>query len=188
MSSLEDFLRPLIPVPGFFVPDLPVRPDCAGVVAFYNQIVYRRTDGANKELIAFGELTIGNKTWPTAENARYPDSWPRKGKYILKIDKKNEGRQVNALRFWHDYISRVLIHDAKNDKPSTLSGCIAPAQSRNGDTITGSAAAMEEVWQALGGYAPGKYIPITIENNIWGAETARPWQKRRIGLGYPSGR
>lgn len=184
MSSLRDFLQPHIPVPGFFAPDLPVLPDCPLVIPLSQQIIYRRVTGANKSLIAFGELTIGNKTWPTAENARYPDSWARKGKYMLKIDMKREKRQVNALRFWHKHISTILIHDAKNDNPHTLAGCIAPAQSRDGDTIEGSAAAMNDLWDALGGYSPGKFVPITIENNIWGSETARPWLRRRIALGY----
>jgi len=47
---------------------------------------------------------------------------------------------------------------------------------------------MEEVWAALGGHVPGKFIPLTIENNIDGAETARQWVKRRIALNYPRGR
>lgn len=188
MSSLKDFLPPLIPVPGFFAPDLPVGPDCTPVIAFYNQITYRRTGTTKDRSTAFGELTIGSKTWPTAENTYYPNSWPRKGKYVVKIDRKIENRQVNALRFWHDYIYRILIHDAFEDDPKELSGCIAPALKRDGDKIEHSAEAMEEVWAALGGYVPGKFIPLTIENNIDGAETARQWVKRRIALNYPRGR
>lgn len=175
-------------MPGFFAPDLPVRPDCTPVIAFYNQITYRRTGKTRDQSIAFGELSIGSKTWPTAENTYYPNSWPRKGRYILKIDRKYENRQVNALRFWHDYVSTILIHDAYKDNPKKLSGCIAPALERNGDKIVGSDEAMGEVWAALGGYVPGKYIPLTIENNIDGAETARQWLERRIALNYGKGR
>lgn len=145
-------------------------------------ITFKRTGAANGNGSIPGELTIGTKTWPTIERG-VAYTFVRKGEYTLKMDVKNTGRKVNCLRFDHEGIRTHLIHDALNDSHLNLQGCIAPGTSFDVKGIKGSAAAMLEVFAALGGFVSGRTKTISIENNIAGEESGEDWMKRRKDAG-----
>jgi len=144
-----------------------------------SDITFKRTGTINENGSVAGELTIGEKTWPTIERgSKY--TFVRKGDYTLKMDIKNTGRKVECLRFNHDGIKTHLIHDALNDRHTNLQGCIAPGLTSNEKGIVDSAKAMKEVLAALGGFTEGKTKTISVINNITGDETGEAWIRRRL--------
>ena len=142
-------------------------------------IVFRRTGKINSNNSVPGELRIGSKVWPTIE--RGPTfTFVRQGQYKLAMCEKLSGRHVQCLCFNDSRaISRHLIHDALNDDPKNLEGCIAPGLSADANGIKNSAAAMKEVFNALGGFVMWKTVTIDVQNNISGSETKDEWIKRR---------
>jgi hypothetical protein len=93
---------------------------------------------------------------------------------------KTRGRAVNCLCFHESpAISTHLIHDANHDNHQTLEGCIAPGLRADEGGVHDSAAAMDEVWAALGGFVLWKTVTILVANNIVGNETKEEWIRRR---------
>jgi hypothetical protein len=142
-------------------------------------IVFRRTGITNPNGSVPGVLTIGEKSWPTIERgASY--TFVRKGQYRLVMCKKLSGRPVRCLCFNDSAaIGTHLIHDAMGDNHRELQGCIAPGLTSNGEGIQDSAKAMEEVFEALGGFVDWRTKTIDVQNNIVGDETKEQWIKRR---------
>jgi hypothetical protein len=105
------------------------------------------------------------------------------GDYEMHHSKKNRGRQVKCLRPTNQFIMSVLIHDAWKDKASTLEGCIAPfMMGSEAHPYTGSAEAMEKLWEAVGGFDEShkKTITLRILTNVPGEHrTAAEWIAQR---------
>jgi len=142
-------------------------------------ITFKRTGTVNSNGSVPGELTIGNKIWPTIERG-VSYTFVRKGTYQVTMDKKRTKRKIKCLRFDEDpAIQTHLVHAALNDNSFNLEGCIAPGQASHPKGIKGSAAAMEEILVALGGFVPGKEVSIEIKNNIRGNESKNAWIARR---------
>jgi hypothetical protein len=99
----------------------------------------------------------------------------RVGTYKMKHDWKIEGRKVKCLRPVESPIQKVLIHDAANDDPNTLSGCIAPGIIGGEADWQNSALAMEKLWEALGSFEVGKEVVLVVLNNATGVD---PFQGR----------
>jgi hypothetical protein len=144
-----------------------------------SDITFRRTGTVNKNGSVPGKLTINGKTWPTVERGG-GYTFVRKGSYTLLMCMKTRGRKVQCLCFSDDpSISTHLIHDALNNNHHQLEGCIAPGLNSDENGIKDSAAAMLEVFAALGGYQEWTKKTITVENNIVGEETKEQWIQRR---------
>lgn len=94
----------------------------------------------------------------------------RVGTYEMYHDWKREGRKVKCLRPVELAIQQVLIHDAYGDDPNTLSGCIAPGIIGGEADWQNSAAAMEKLWEALGGFEEGNKIYLVVLNNATGVD------------------
>jgi len=94
----------------------------------------------------------------------------RVGTYKMKHSWKRTGRKIKCLRPVEDNISNVLIHDAANDDPNNLSGCIAPGIIGGEADWQNSAAAMEQLWVALGGFEEGKEVILVVLNNATGVD------------------
>ena len=144
-------------------------------------ISFRRTGVVNRNGSMAGELAIGSRTWPTIERGgNY--TFVRQGAYSLLMCIKTSGRPVNCLCFHESAaISTHLIHDADHDDHRYLEGCIAPGLSADENGIDDSAAAMNEIWTALGGFDVGKTVTILVANNIHGDERKEGWIRRREG-------
>lgn len=94
----------------------------------------------------------------------------RIGIYVMKHSWKNTGRRVKCLRPVETNIQRVLIHDAFDDDPNTLSGCIAPGIIGGEADWQNSALAMEKLWEALGGFQEDKEAYLMVLNNATGVD------------------
>jgi hypothetical protein len=147
-----------------------------------SDITFKRTGTVNDNGSVMGELTVGEKTWPTVERGD-GFTFVRMGQYNLKMDEKATGRRVPCLRFDHDGIRTHLIHDALNDNHKDLEGCIAPGLTKSDNGITGSPEAMNEVFVALKGFRQDAIVTITVDNNISGDETGDAWMRRRKAAG-----
>jgi hypothetical protein len=146
-------------------------------------IIFMRTGMINPNGSVPGSLTIGKKTWPTIERG-VDYTFVRKGLYTLLMCKKQRGRPVHCLCFNDSpAISSHLIHDALNDDHRQLEGCIAPGLTADSQGIKDSAKAMDEVFEALGGYKEWSTKGIDVRNNISGDETKEQWIKRRLQAG-----
>jgi hypothetical protein len=142
-------------------------------------ITFRRTGKVNPNGSVPGELTIGEKTWPTIERGQ-SYTYVRMGEYSLVMCYKLSGRHVRCLCFNDSKaISSHLIHDALNDDHRQLEGCIAPGLTADENGIKSSADAMDEVFLALGGFKEWSTKTIDVQNNIIGSETKAQWIKRR---------
>lgn len=142
-------------------------------------IIFERT-GANKNGSIPGKITIDKKTWETIERGK-AYTFVRKGEYTVKMDTKRTGETVQCLRFSPDCIDTHLIHRAKDDLHTNLSGCIAPGKSCDEEGIHESEKAMNEIFEALGNFREGQTKTIEIQNNIdnqWRNETKEEWLKR----------
>ena len=94
----------------------------------------------------------------------------RVGTYIMRHSMKIEKRKVRCLRPVESSISKVLIHDAYDDDPDTLSGCIAPGLMGGEADWQNSSLAMDKLFEALGGYEEGKEIYLVVLNNATGVD------------------
>lgn len=147
----------------------------------HRHIHFQRTGEENENGSIPGEMTIGNKTWPTMERGRNY-TFARKGDYVLTMEMKVKNPRP-AMRFSHEGVRLLMIHDANEDRHTALDGCIAPGLEATATGVTGSAKAMSEVFDALGGFNPGTEVTLHVENNIWGDETAREFVERRKKAG-----
>ncbi len=144
-----------------------------------SDILFWRLGTVNANGSIPGMLKIGEKSWPTIERG-HGYSFVRKGFYVMEMCVKTKARAVNCLCFSESpAIWTHLIHDADNDDSKWLDGCIAPGLAATKDGITGSAAAMLEVFAALNGFQMWKKVTIWVSNNISGDETKDEWIKRR---------
>jgi hypothetical protein len=150
-------------------------------------IYFYRTGRANANGSVPGWLFVGGQGWPTIERGGN-HTWVRKGLYTLTMTVKDDhnpetdDRHVNCLSFNESpAIQRHLIHDAFHDDHEELVGCIAPGLTADDDGIYDSAAAMNEIWTALGGFAMWRRVTCHVENNIRGNETKEEWIRRREG-------
>jgi hypothetical protein len=102
------------------------------------------------------------------------------GSYQMKHSTKIEGRKVKCLRPTDWRISTLLIHDALNDNPSTLEGCIAPFLFGGEANNQTSAEAMELLWTMLGGWQEGKKVTLNVLTNVPGDKrTKETWSRLR---------
>ena len=105
------------------------------------------------------------------------------GVYEMHHSNKRKGRPVKCLRPTNLYISSILIHDAFEDNADELEGCIAPfSYGTEADKLTGSAQAMEQLWEKIGGFdkTHKKKIMLRIVTNVAGDNrTADQWLKTR---------
>lgn len=146
-------------------------------------IHFKRLGTVNANGSVPGEMVIGNRKWPTIERG-VSYTFVRRGDYELLMTHKASGRRVKCLCFHEDpAISSHLIHDALNDNHVWLAGCIAPGLTSNANGIAGSAEAMKQVFEALGGFAEGRKKTIRVENNIRSSESKQEWIARRIREG-----
>ena len=104
----------------------------------------------------------------------------RVGTYKMKHDWKREGRRVKCLRPVDTAIEKVLIHDAYDDDPNTLEGCIAPGLIGGEANWQNSAEAMEQLWKALGEFEVGKEVVLVVLTNATGIDDKEKgiWQGR----------
>jgi hypothetical protein len=146
-------------------------------------IRFRRTGAVNPNGSVPGELTIGNRKWPTIERG-VAFTFVRRGDYELLMTYKATGRRVRCLCFHeHPAVSSHLIHEALNDSHQWLAGCIAPGLTSDENGIKDSGKAMTQIFDALGGFVEGQKKTITVENNIRGSETKDAWIARRVRRG-----
>jgi hypothetical protein len=112
----------------------------------------------------------------------------RMGVYEMKHSKKThdlDGKPstevINCLRPTDPRIGKILIHRAKNNNPNTLVGCIAPGTWGTLYDFTDSEKAMEELFQALGGYEEGKLVNLHVLSNATGVGlgTKETWRRTR---------
>lgn len=107
------------------------------------------------------------------------------GDYEMHHSKKNTHRKVQCLRPTNKYISTVLIHDAFNDDANELQGCIAPFTTGGEAHYTGSAKAMETLWQKIGGFDESFQSKITLRilSNVPGEKrTSTEWLAQREAM------
>ena len=140
-----------------------------------------------KEGAVFGEMSVRGVAFAAVENrSKGYDSLPS-GTYQIQKDYKKSGEQepqkkvpkVPCLRFIEvpgrkGVGSPFLIHRAKNDRWSTLAGCIAPGMdvrdARGTMNILDSEKAMGKILELLG---EGKVFTISIDNDAPGDK----WKK-----------
>jgi hypothetical protein len=100
------------------------------------------------------------------------------GSYEMEHSTKIEGRKVKCLRPTDHRISTLLIHDALDDNPRTLEGCIAPFKFGGQSDGQNSAEAMELLWTLLGGWEAGKKVWLVVLTNVPGEKRTRESWKR----------
>ncbi len=92
----------------------------------------------------------------------------RVGIYVLEHSIKLTKRHVRCLRPIESHIQKILIHDAYNDDPNELEGCIAPGIIGGEADWSNSALAMEKLFESLGGFELGKQVNLVVLNNATG--------------------
>lgn len=112
-----------------------------------------------------GYLTVDGMTFSTRERGHEYVSL-MVGTYRMKHSIKGKGRRVKCLRPVEWQIGSILIHDAYNDKPGTLEGCIAPGFMGGEADWSNSAFAMDRLWDLLGGWQEGKEVDLVVLNNV----------------------
>ncbi len=135
----------------------------------------------------FGVMTIKNKDTEVGKfsilerGGKAPSL--KIGVYEMRHSRKHKGRQVQCLRPTNMYISSILIHDAYHDNADELEGCIAPFLfGTEADNLYGSAEAMTQLWELIGGYdeSQQKTILLKILSNVPGDNrTAEKWLEYR---------
>ncbi len=160
-NNLADFMPPFVPL---------------------LMIFHRRTGEISKATGAiFGELSIGGKSWPTMERGQ-PYVHARKGLYNLEMVTKIDNPRP-AIRFADKGVRSLMIHDAV--AVAHIEGCIAPGTGKDTSVVTGSATAMTEIFDALGGWKEGMTLYLSVANNVYPGdqETAPAFIKRRLDAG-----
>jgi hypothetical protein len=136
------------------------------------------------ENAVWGELTVNGVTFVAVENRSVSsyNSVPA-GVYQLKMDTKNSGTPCKCLRFTEvpgrkgGAARPFLIHRAYGDNWTDLAGCIAPGMAVQGGAkgmqLTQSEAAMDKLFELLGGYEKDKTCYIHIDNHAPGDKWTR---------------
>ena len=136
---------------------------------------------ANGEECGYLKVMWTGDVFSTRENdANLRFSSLRVGTYKMKHDWKREGRRVKCLRPVDSAIQKVLIHDADNDDPNRLSGCIAPGLLGGEANWQNSAEAMEQLWKALGEFKEGNEVYLLVLTNATGVsfwESKDDWNR-----------
>ncbi|MEZ5427069.1 MAG: hypothetical protein R2747_12440 [Pyrinomonadaceae bacterium] len=102
------------------------------------------------------------------------------GTYEMKHSIKNTHRRVKCLRPTDRRLSTILIHDALNDDPRNITGCIAPFPFGGESCGQSSAEAMELLWTMLGGWHEGKKVTLKVLTNVPGeTRTKETWGRLR---------
>jgi hypothetical protein len=102
------------------------------------------------------------------------------GEYEMEHSIKRTGRKVRCLRPTDKRIETLLIHDAMNDDPNELLGCIAPFQFGSEAYKQSSAEAMETLWLLLGGWEKGKKVTLRVLTNVPGEKrTKETWWRTK---------
>jgi hypothetical protein len=100
------------------------------------------------------------------------------GTYEMKHSTKIEGRKVKCLRPTDWRIGTLLIHEALNDDPRNVTGCIAPFSFGGQAYGQSSAEAMEFLWTMLGGWQDGKKVTLKVLTNVPGdSRTKETWKR-----------
>jgi hypothetical protein len=115
----------------------------------YRLLTLRRTGIVNANKTVMGELTIGDKTWPTMEKGK-TYTHARKGDYSLEMCMKITNPR-KAIRFSDPGVRALMIHDFRGD----VTGCIAPGLEATTDGVSDSWPAMLEIFDKLGGWVDG---------------------------------
>ena len=90
----------------------------------------------------------------------------RIGDYTMKHSTKITGRNVRCLRPTEFKISTILIHDAFEDDPNELEGCVAPGIRSMEADWSNSARAMDELWTDLGGWDETGTVQLRVVTNV----------------------
>jgi hypothetical protein len=123
----------------------------------------------NNEERGFLKVMFSGEVFSTRENDKtLKYSSLRVGVYTLEHSIKRTYRQVRCLRPIENTIQKVLIHDAYNDDPNQLEGCIAPGIIGGEADWANSALAMEKLFEAIGGFELGKQVSLVVLNNATG--------------------
>lgn len=145
----------------------------------YKLLTLRRTGVVNANKTVMGELTIGDKTWPTMEKGK-TYTHPRKGDYNIEMCMKIENPR-KAIRFSDPGVRALMIHDYRGD----VAGCVAPGLEATSEGVSGSWDAMLEIFDKLGGWVDGGELTLRVENNMSDGdqEVARDFIARRKKAG-----
>jgi hypothetical protein len=131
---------------------------------------------ANGEECGYLKVMWTGDVFSTRENdATLKFSSLRVGTYKMKHSWKQTGRKIKCLRPVESAIQNILIHDAYNDDPNELSGCIAPGLLGGEANWQNSAEAMEKLWTALGEFKEGNEVYLVVLTNATGVDF---WQGR----------
>lgn len=102
------------------------------------------------------------------------------GEYEMEHSIKRTGRKIRCLRPTDKRIETLLIHDAYQDDPDELLGCIAPFQFGSEAYQQSSAEAMQTLWLLLGGWEQGKKVTLRVLTNVPGEKrTKETWWRTR---------
>jgi hypothetical protein len=124
---------------------------------------------ANGEECGYLKVMWTGDVFSTRENdATLKYSSLRVGTYKMKHSWKRTGRIIKCLRPVETAIENILIHDAFNDDPNELQGCIAPGIQGGEANWQNSADAMEKMWDALGGFKEDKEVVLVVLTNATG--------------------
>ena len=121
---------------------------------------------ANNDECGYLKVMWTGDVFSTRENDKtLKHSSLRVGSYKMIHDTKRTGRKVQCLRPVEAAIQNILIHDAYDDNPDELEGCIAPGLIGGEANWQNSAEAMEKMWTALGGFEKGKEVYLVVLTN-----------------------
>ena len=146
-------------------------------------------NGEERGILKVMDGQFMTKAFETRENdATLKYSSLRMGIYEMKhskkthnLDGKPSAEVIRCLRPTDPRIEKILIHRAKNDNPNNLLGCIAPGTWGSLYDFKDSEKAMEELFEALGGYEEGKKVTLQVLSNATGVGlgTKDTWWRTR---------
>ena len=123
----------------------------------------------NNEERGYLKVMFSGELFSTRENDKTLQySSLRVGIYTMEHSIKRTHRPVRCLRPVESSIQKVLIHDAYNDDPNSLEGCIAPGIIGGEADWSNSALAMDKLFDAIGGFELGKQVSLVVLNNATG--------------------
>lgn len=105
--------------------------------------------------------------WTTRERGHNRVSL-RQGDYIMEHSIKHTKRHVKCLRPIEGSISSILVHDAYNDDPNELEGCIAPGFADDVNSWYDSAGAMVQLFKLMGGWRKHALVKLVVLSNAPG--------------------
>lgn len=117
-----------------------------------------------------GKIVIGGREWPTVERrGGYVFVPPGNHQARMDIRLKDDGtlhKNWRVIRILYTYstssVPRILIHVAYH--PWELAGCIAPGMSATPLGVSESSKALDEIFDALGGWSLGRRVLIHVKN------------------------